>query len=103
MQSFLLKTNQTTCLHHSMQFNLCDFIVPACNISQPWDPPSAWTRLNPVAYRSFDCPDGLIMMEGTQQANLTFIAGKVHIILIHTNYWSDCGLMMMAGKLCLHC
>ena len=52
-------------------------VVPACNISGPWDPPSGWTGPDPVVYRSFDCPDGLMMMEGNKTANLTFVTGEV--------------------------
>ena len=38
---------------------------------------TGWAGPDPVVYRSFDCPYGLNMMEGNQDADFDFIAGKV--------------------------
>ena len=68
--------------------NLCQENLAICfsfslflTVSDPWNSTSGWNGSDPVVYRSFDSPDGLIMMERYQQVNLAFTAGKV------LNFW----------------
>ena len=82
-----------------IEFSLRDLTVPACSILRPWTSPSGWTGPDPVVYRSFDCPDGLIMMEGTQLANLTFTDGKVKIYNITTTFFLITARIQSMGKL----
>ena len=46
--------------------------------NRSWNAPSEWTGPDAVVYRSFDNPDGLVLMQGTQQmTSLSLISGKV--------------------------
>ena len=47
--------------------------------SESWTSPDGWTGAGPVFYSGFDCLDGLVVMEGTQQSTLSLIEGKVLI------------------------
>ena len=45
-----------------------------------WNQPSGWTGPSSVLYRSFDNSDGLVLMEGTEAAEMNpvpLVAGKV--------------------------
>ena len=55
-------------------FSVCIKAHPAI-----WSSPSGWTGPDPVLYYSFDCPDNLTFMEGTNETNnqFEFISGQV--------------------------
>ena len=45
-----------------------------------WIKPSEWTGPDAILYRSFDSSDGLVLMEGTEPAEINsvpLVAGKV--------------------------
>ena len=56
-------------------------------VSDPWNSTFGWNGSDPVVYRSFNSPDGLMMMERDQLVNLAAIAGKVLKILIHLQHF----------------
>ena len=51
--------------------------IAVCTPHHSWNPPAEWTGSHPVVYRNFDCPYGLVLMEGTEQADFSLIQGQV--------------------------
>ena len=51
--------------------------VVVCVPYYSWNPPTGRTGPDPVVQRNFDCPYGLVLMEGTDQAAFPLIQGKV--------------------------
>ena len=58
--------------------------IIVCTPVSSWDPPTGWTGPESVVYRSFNCPYGLNMMEGTEQADFPLVQGQVYIL----NLWN---------------
>ena len=64
-----LEPNET-----STESYLCNTTI----INETWISPANWTGSDPILYISFDYPDCLIMMEGTQQIHTVPLgSGKV--------------------------
>ena len=72
----LLRSHRRTVLL-LMYCHFYSSLVPDCNVSYTWTPPTGWNGSNLVVYRSFDNLECITLIEGTQQANYAFIAGKV--------------------------
>ena len=51
--------------------------VAACSPHYTWSPLASWNGSDPVAYRSFDNLDCLVLLEGSQRINIPLISGKV--------------------------
>ena len=48
--------------------------------------PVGWTGPQPALYRSFDTPDGLVLMERFDESNAdAFVTGKVNLTIRHTH------------------
>ena len=51
-----------------------------------WNQPSGWTGPPAVLYRSFDSLDGLVLMEGTEPAEINpvhLVSGKVNKVIAY--------------------
>ena len=67
-----------------------------------WSRPPGWTGPDPVLYWSFDTLDGLVLMEGTQQAdNNSFTLTDGKVCIVPPDRFQKCLVFKNESKLCL--
>ena len=64
-------------------FTFYNCLVSSKQSKVKWIPPSNWTGPSSVLYYSFDCSEGLVLMEGTEATpnSVPLVFGKVGFIM----------------------